>query len=338
MSDSRPNILLFGTGAVGAVYLYLLSKTCSTTAVCRSNYTAAKTSGFTINSPLIFGRNLHFAPRVARTCAEATTFDTKPYDYIVVCSKVTPGVIPTLIAPAVTPGLTVLVLLQNGINIELEYAAAFPTNPIVSGVIYLPVTQTSPGTIEHGDIERLELGPYPSTASPAPTTAFAALIRAGGGTAEVWEDVQFKRWSKLVVNASWNPICALSRSSDVMFLNLSEGPAVSEFVLAVMLEIVAIAQAHGYADVNEGVALTQLERAKQRVVTTNGKGSEPSMLADAREGRRMEVEAIVGNAVRLGREKSVQCVRLETIYALVKGLDESVGRNLNLKGGRLVRV
>ncbi|KAF2493502.1 2-dehydropantoate 2-reductase [Lophium mytilinum] len=331
MTD-RPSVLLFGTGAVGSVYLYLLSKTCDTTAVCRSNYAAAKANGFTIHSPQIFGETLHFTPRVARTCADAITLDdgspVKPFDYIVICSKVTPNTIPALIAPAVTPSHTVIVLLQNGINIEAEYTTAFPTNPIVSGVVYLPVTQTSPGVIQHGDIERLELGAYPSSASSAPTKRFAELIRAGGGTAEVWEDVQFKRWAKLLVNGSWNPICALTRSSDVRFMASSDGPMATDFVFAVMLEIVAIAKAHGYEKVDEKVATAQLERFKKRIDTSKGVGSEPSMLADVREGRRMEVEAIVGNAVRAAKGKGVECVRLETIYVLAKGLDEAIGRAL----------
>ncbi|KAF2812322.1 2-dehydropantoate 2-reductase [Mytilinidion resinicola] len=329
MAD-RPNVLLFGTGAVGSVYLYLLSKHCDTTAICRSNYAAAKANGFTIHSPQIFGETLHFNPRVARTCAEATTLDVgspaKPFDYIVICSKVTPNTIPALIAPAVTPNHTVIVLLQNGINIEAEYTAAFPTNPIISGVVYLPVTQTSPGVIQHGDIERLELGAYPSSASSAPTTRFAELIQAGGGTAEVWDDVQFKRWAKLLVNGSWNPICALTRSSDVRFMASSAGA--TDFVFAMMLELVAIAKAHGYANVDEKVARAQLERFKKRIETSKGVGSEPSMLTDVREGRRMEVEAIVGNAVRMAKEKGVDCVRLETVYFLAKGLDEAIGRAL----------
>lgn len=48
-SCAPPKVLLFGSGAVGTVYLWLLSKVSSTTAVCRSNYEVAKNDGFIIH-------------------------------------------------------------------------------------------------------------------------------------------------------------------------------------------------------------------------------------------------------------------------------------------------
>lgn len=52
-----PKVLLFGAGSVGTVYLYLLDRVASTTAVCRSNYDVVKKDGFIIHSS-IFGQEL----------------------------------------------------------------------------------------------------------------------------------------------------------------------------------------------------------------------------------------------------------------------------------------
>ncbi|KAF2818339.1 2-dehydropantoate 2-reductase [Ophiobolus disseminans] len=320
-SGTRPKVLLFGAGGVGTVYLWLLSKAADTTAVCRSNFYVVKRDGFIINSS-IFGQGLHFKPEVVRDCEEAASKAASvPYDYVVVCSKAIPGIVPNLIAPAVTPGKTAIVLVQNGVGIEQEYTDAFDSNPIISAVVYLPATQRPAGVIAHGEVEKLQLGSYPTSASQIPARAFTELIRAAGGTAEFHDDIQPRRWFKLLINASWNPICGLTLSKDTDILeSCDEAGAV---LLAVMMEIRDIANANGCAMTKEEVEY-QLSRAQARIPLNAG--IEPSMLQDVQAGRRIEVEAIVGNAVRMGKAKGVQCDRLEMLYVLAKALDLQIGR------------
>jgi 2-dehydropantoate 2-reductase len=319
-SNTPPNILLFGAGGVGAVYLWLLSRVASTTAVCRSNYDVVKKNGFIINSS-IFGQDIRFKPDVVRSCEEAASLSSDPYDYIVVCSKAIPGMA-ELIAPAVTPEHTAIVLVQNGVGIEEEYAQAYLKNPVISAVVYLPATQRPAGVIKHGEVEKLQIGAYPSSASSAHAKAFTELVTSAGGTAEWYEHVQLKRWSKLLVNASWNPICSLTRSKDTHVLTASE--EATGVVLAIMLEIRDIAAAYGHNITREEVE-TQLGRAQARV--PKDAGIETSMLQDVRAGRRIEVEALVGNPVRMAKEKGVVCVRLELLYVLAKALDLQIGRS-----------
>lgn len=319
-TDAQPRVLLFGAGGVGTVYLWLLSKTSTTTAVCRSNYDVAKKDGFIINSS-IFGQGIHFRPNVVRSCEEAVSAGAAPYDYIVVCSKAIPGTVPKWIAPVVNPGYTTIVLLQNGVGIEEEYRVAFPDNPIVSTVLYFPATQRPAGVIKHGEIERLELGAYPSTASDQHAKAFAQLIKSSGATAVIHEDIQLIRWTKLLINASWNPICALAFSRDTDVLESCDGAP--DVIEAVMLEIRDIAVAHGYNITKEKVEF-ELSRAKARI--PKHAGIEPSMLQDVQAGRRIEVEAIIGNPVRMGKAKGVRCDRLELLYILAKTLDLHMGR------------
>jgi 2-dehydropantoate 2-reductase len=321
-TSTRPRVLLFGAGGVGTVYLWLLSKTSTTTAVCRSNYDVAKTDGFIINSS-IFGQGIHFRPDVVRCCDEAASTST-PFDYVVVCSKAIPGTVPKWIAPVVTPGHTVIVLLQNGIGIEEEYCTAFPNNPVVSTVLYFPATQRPAGVIKHGEIERLEVGAYPSSAPAEHAKAFAQLIRSVGATAIFHEDIQLIRWTKLLINASWNPICALAFSKDTDVLESFDGAP--DIIEAVMLEIRDIAVAHGYNITKDKVEF-ELGRAKARIPIHAG--IEPSMLQDVQAGRRIEVEAIVGNSVRMGKAKGVKCDRLELLYVLAKTLDMHLGKMSN---------
>ena len=98
-----------------------------------------------------------------------------------------------------------------------------------------------------------------------------------------------------------------------------------------MLEIASIAQSLGYREIDSALVDHQLSRAQARDLP----GIEPSMLADARSHARMEVDAIVGNAVRLAEQQSVQVPLLRAVYALVKALDQSFEkeRQLERRGG-----
>jgi 2-dehydropantoate 2-reductase len=320
-----PNVLIFGVGSVGALYLYLLSRVSTITAVCRSNYNIVKDRGFTINSS-IFGQNLIVKPNVAHTCEEAAGQQSVPFDYLVISSKAILNTIPSIIKPAVTPGHTVIVLIQNGIGIEAEYAHAFPNNPIVSAAVYCKTIQRPAGTITHDEIERLEVGAYPSSASPNHATKFTDLMTSAGSNTIFYPDVQHPRWYKLLMNASWNPVCALTLSTDVEFMKSS--PDATQFILDIMLEVRDIAHSYGYNIKKEDVD-KQLQMARVRI--ERGNAVEPSMLQDVKEGRKMEVEAIMGNAVRMGWEKGVKCAKLEVLYLLINALgSRSGGRRIDV--------
>ena len=319
-----PKILLHGSGAIGTIYVYLLSKSgCDITAVCRSNYEAAKANGFLIDSER-YGKGIRVHARVVRTPAEAAR--EGPYDYMIVSTKALPDAETSkVISPAVTKSRTTIVLMQNGIGIEQEYVAAFPSNPVLSCVVYLPTTQINPGHIEMGNFEMLEVGTYPASAyseKPDVRTAansFMEIMKQAGSHSKWQNDVQEQRWFKLLLNASWNPVCALTLSRDVAFL--ASSPIADRLIEDVMLEVVTIAQALGYRKITAKRAQEQLKRASGRI---DGKGIEPSMLVDVLTERRMEVETILGNPVKVAKNLGIPVPRLEVLYALSKALDEAI--------------
>lgn len=200
-------ILLFGAGGVGSFYCYVLDKAgAEVTAVCRSNYDSVAEHGFRISSTK-FGE-LAVKPKVVRNASEAAA---ETFDYVVVCSKVTVGRNPStsdLIRPVVGSA-TAIVVAQNGIGIDAEYAEAFPQNPVIPASVYLQVTEDSPGKVSMGPIELLEIGSYSKPANAASFTAiatFAELFNRGGGTCKISDDIQCRRWVKLFVGprtAAW---------------------------------------------------------------------------------------------------------------------------------------
>lgn len=91
-------------------------------------------------------------------------------------------------------------------------------------------------------------------------------------------------------------------------------------IRGVLAEVCAISKALGYESVNEEAVEKSLEMIKGRIGT---KGIEPSMLVDALWSRRMEVEVILGNPVRVAKELGIEVPRMEMLYALAKALDEA---------------
>ncbi|KAK5129527.1 hypothetical protein LTR08_003186 [Meristemomyces frigidus] len=320
-----PRALIFGTGGVGCVYGYILHQAgVSVTAVCRTNFDVVKEKGILIRSK-IFAR-AHYRPAAVRTILEAR--EHGPFDFLLVCSKAFPGTA-EMIKGAVS-AQTAIVLAQNGIGGEEEYALLYPHNTIISGVVYLPVTQVESGIVEHGPLERFEIGTYPSNASAfakAQTQQLSDLYKSGGGSAPVFDDVQPRRWVKLAVNAAWNPTTALTMCDDANYLRSS--PNAESTVRKIMRDVGRIASAAGYpAAITDEAIEHDLQRPKDRLKTG---GKEPSMLTDVRHGRAMEVEAILGNALRIGQKHGVETPYLEMLYTLAKGRNYAIAPDAEWK-------
>ena len=154
-----------------------------------------------------------------------------------------------LIAPAVQPGRTVIVLIQNGLNIEKPVFEAFPNNIVLSGVSMIGSHEIAPGKIEHDDNDFVKIGPFHNpnlshASEEAAAKDFVRIYSAGGKTNCQFEvDVSFGRWRKLVYNACLNSICALT-GLDTGRIRLADG-AIEGLVRPAMEEIRAAAKAVG---------------------------------------------------------------------------------------------
>ncbi|KAL6230028.1 hypothetical protein BDW75DRAFT_234737 [Aspergillus navahoensis] len=320
-----PRVLIFGTGSLGIVLGAFLHKSgAEVVCVCRSNYHAAKAYGLTVDSTA-FGNYLYH-PTLVQSVSEAATLAGQPYNYILLCTKAFPDEIPSpveLICPAVSSAHTSIVVVQNGIGGEEAYEKRYPANLIISAVAYMPSTRVSETHVVQTETQRILLGAYPSSALSGEEEerirGLTDMLKTAGACAEMHADIQVERWKKLVGNATWNPICALSRCRDLEVLGASD--IAGYFVEAAMTEVVAVARAIGYGDeVNEEVVRAQVQRSIVRAPP----GVQPSMMADMLRGGKMEVEAIVGHVVRIAREKRVPVPRLEALYVLASALNWSL--------------
>ncbi|PIG85795.1 hypothetical protein AARAC_011292, partial [Aspergillus arachidicola] len=180
------------------------------------------------------------------------TSESPKYDYIVCTTKVITDCPPStadLIKPVVTPGHTVIVLIQNGLNIEAPYFSAFPGNIVLSGISMIDSHEVAPGVIEHGSADDLVIGAFRNpnldiAAEAAAAERFVGLYSAAGKTkCALGLDVGYSRWRKLIFNACLNSICALT-GLDTGRIRLA-GDAVEMLVRPAMEEIRAAAGSVG---------------------------------------------------------------------------------------------
>lgn len=304
--DGHANILLVGTGAVGGYFAGRLALGGSrVAALCRSDYDIVKERGITVTS---VAGDFHFKP--AAVIKNVDEYDHEP-DYIIVATKVLPEInIRSLIGPRVYPK-TAIVLLQNGIEIEEPVAASFPGNEIISAIAFISVSRPEYGLINHRDYGRLTIGNYPSGASDK-TARLAEIFRLTGVRCDIDHDIITARWRKLMWNAPFNPLSVLCGGADTR--EMMESDHVVSLAVNTMKEIMVLAALSGH-HVSESAITAIIEDTRKMAPTKT------SMLQDYESKRPLEVEAILGNTMRIARRLDVSTPHLDTLYALLETVD-----------------
>ncbi|KAM5362414.1 hypothetical protein ACJZ2D_012545 [Fusarium nematophilum] len=281
----KARILLVGCGGIGCIAALNLEygALASVTAVLRSSYQTVKESGFTINS-IDHGQVRGFRPTeiVPSVPDVSQSSSIAPFDFIICATKNMPDVGPPiadLIRPAVTEGHSTILLLQNGLNIEMPLLEAFPNNIILSGISTCGSSEPVSGSIEHTLHDELRVGPFRDQggggAAEERARDFVARYGAGGRcTCRYDTDVAFSRWRKLLYNAVYNPVGALT-DLDTGDMQLCPG-LVDDVVRPAMKEIQAAAAAYGHDIPDDAI---------ESMITTEPIEAHvpPSMLVDVRK-------------------------------------------------------
>jgi 2-dehydropantoate 2-reductase len=302
MPEAR--VLVLGAGAIGAFYGGVLARAgCEVSVVARSDYDAVTEGGYRVESTL---GDLSFRP--AQLLRSAAEFRGEA-DYVLVALKLVRGVDrPALIRPALGAA-SAIVLVQNGIGVEDEVAQAFPQHELLSGVAYAAVSREGPGRVRHhSKFTRLVLGRYPGGDSPA-AGRLAELLKKGGSSCVVTDDIVGARWEKCAWNAVFNPISALGGGLGTR--DILSGDEQTAFVRAAMTEVCAVAAADGHP-LAPDLPQQQIEGTRRMPNHVSSMGQ------DQLAGRPMETEALIGNAVRIARRLGVAVPRLEGLYAMLR--------------------
>lgn len=202
----------------------------------------------------------------------------------------------------------------EGIHLETvdpggAVARAIDPDRVIGCVVYPATSLVSPGVVRHVEGDRFSLGELDGTQS-ARGTELSALLVSAGLKAPVQPRIRNELWLKLLGNAVFNPLSALTRAT---LGEIAQSPLVAPVVRGAMEEVDRVARHLG---VEIPVSIDQRIKGAARVG-----GHKTSMLQDLEAGRPMEIDALTGSVVELGDRLGIPVPHLRTLYAAVKLLD-----------------
>ena len=299
-------ILVYGAGAVGGFFGGLLAHAGEDVRfVARgAQREALQTSGLTIESRL---RGTIVIPSVAVSDSAATGGSV---DLILVCVKTQQmaGILDDL--AAAVGKQTVIVPLQNGVEADEQLAGRFPDATVLPAVVYVGATLDTPGTVSHVAAGTIGLGARRERDN-AVLPAVRDELAKTGQPIHISNDIQRERWHKLMWNAAFNSVSAIT---DRVPADLVSQPDTRALVLAIMNEVLAVGRACG-------VDLRQEDIDRHIAWTEGAAGLRTSTMVDRERGRAMESDGLVGVIVRKGREFGVPTPCSAVVYALLNAID-----------------
>lgn len=300
-------LLLIGAGSVGAYFCGRAAMGgAEVEVVAHSGFDEISAIGYPVES--IAGDFLFRPVRVLHSAAEASP----DIDAVVMATKVLPEIDRVkLLAPvAERASHPPIMLIQNGIGIEDEIKTAFPQNHLISTVAYIGASRSAVNRIHHRGAGRLIIGD--TDGSCAAAEKLAEQFRRGGVPCEVTDNIALERWRKLLWNLPFNTVSVLA--GGITTKELCDGGQIEMLCSQLMDEVISVANACS-------VALTREMAEEQFEYTRNFPAYKTSMLQDFEAGRPLEVDAVIGNAVKIADRMSIPVPMMRCCAALLASAD-----------------
>ena len=313
-------ICIFGAGAIGGYLgVQLALSGAQVSLIARGRHLEAMRAD---------GLRLRIAgeTRTARPFCTDNPAEVGPQDFVIMALKAQSLSAVAEQVPALFKDDTAVVTAQNGIPWWYFHAHPGPwedrrvecVDPggllwdsigpkrVIGCVAYASLEVSEPGVVTHVAGNRFLLGEPDGSASRRARQLSEALGQAGF-TSPVLDDIRGAIWEKLWGNAPLNPISALTlATADVMASDAHIRPV----LVAIMTEVRAVGMSFG---------ITFETEIEARIERAGGIGPhKTSMLQDLEAGRSMEIEALGGAIVELGRLAHVPTPTLDTVLALVR--------------------
>lgn len=250
-----------------------------------------------------------------KAAAESDISKVGPVDVVIVSVKAYDNATALpMLKPMIGPD-TVVLTLQNGVDSTDDVAAVVGEAHVLGGTTYVATALEGPGLIVQTGIHRsIILGEVfgdCSRISPR-VQAIADVMAAADIIVTPVADARVPIWDKYVYLAAFSGFTGASR---LAIGHIWKFPHVQEMFYAASREIAAIAKAEGVTiSANRFDTLT--EYMQNLPASTRS-----SLLIDLEQGKRIEVEALQGAAVRRAAKHGIPVPIMSTLYALLKPME-----------------
>ncbi len=295
------NIVIMGSGGVGAYYGGLLARQeHRVTFIARgAHLQALRTQGLRVKS-------IHGDFEIVPAHATDTPAEAGQADLILFCVKTyDTQAAAEAIRPIVGPA-TVVISLQNGVEAAEQIGQVIGIEHMMGGMTQISSAIEAPGVVKQvSQFRRIVFGELDGAITER-ARRIEAILKATGITVEVTQDIQSVLWAKLVFISAASSLGALTR------LPIGDWRGVPETRLLVtnlMKEVEAVGRAHG-VNLEPNVvekSLAFIDAAAPHI--------KASMQLDVENGRRFELESIIGVIGRKGRQVGVPTPTADVIYA-----------------------
>jgi len=208
------------------------------------------------------------------------------------------------IRPVLGPDTGVL-SIQNGVDNEDKLAAALGAGRVLGGMAQVFSTIAAPGVIAHTLFGRIVFGEMDGRPS-ARARAFLAACERAKIPAELSADVRGTLWDKYAYLVAHSGMTALTRCPAGV---IRATPPTRRLYRLLLEEMVALAAASGVS-----LGPDPVDRY-MGMLDAVGAGAYSSLHFDLVNGKRLELEALQGHAVRLGERLGVPTPMVFAVYA-----------------------
>jgi 2-dehydropantoate 2-reductase len=244
----------------------------------------------------------------AKVEAVASLSGQSPVDMALLCVKsFDTRVAAEALRPVLGPD-TGVVSLQNGVDNEEILDDVLGPGRALGGAAFVFSTIASPGVIAHTLLGRIVFGELDGRVSERATRLRDALAHAGVPV-EVSTDVRRVLWEKYLLISAQAGTTALAR---VPIGVIRETPETWRMYRRIVEELAALARVSGVA-LADDIVDTIIKGAAALAPTASS-----SLYHDLAQGRRLELEALHGHAVRLGERLGVPTPTVFAVYAALK--------------------
>jgi 2-dehydropantoate 2-reductase len=310
MAFEQPKIVIVGSGAMGSLFGGMLAEgglDVTLVDIWQEHVDAINRDGLTIVG--------HGGDRTVRVKATVDPQTIAAADVVLFQCKAFANEAAARSVCHLVKGSTVVITFQNGLGNEEVLGRILGEAYILGGLTAQAAVMVEAGVVRNfGDLPSYigELGGGLSERAVAIAEAFTRHRLPTAASANIKKE----KWQKLLGNVA---LGAVSAATDMTSAEMVAIPELREAILRALDETAAVARACG-------IPLGDTEkRAIFDKLTNTGRGgtgaSKSSMATDIAHKRKTEIDIIHGSVSRLGREKDVPTPTIDTMIAIVKGLE-----------------